>query len=238
MTVENILSLYPHAEPYFRRVPAHLRDSFILKTYDEGSIIHQRGAKLDLFGVVLEGSHSVISEFENGGVFVIETNQAISYVGEITLMASEPKSSVTLRAVTRCTVAYLPASDLWAWIEEDPQFLLKICQSTAKKLYRVSANRGERIFYSGKYLLYKYLIKQAENSGIKHQDIVSIPKTRAEICEESGVSLNTLKRHIQSLRADNVIDLHKGKIHMTKAQYDQRNEVFAEYRKVAKNGAN
>lgn len=43
---------------------------------------------------------------------MIETNKAIDFIGEVTLLANMPKTSVTIEALTENTVIYLPEKNL------------------------------------------------------------------------------------------------------------------------------
>ena len=38
---------------------------------------------------------------------MIETNRAIDFIGEVTILAEMPRTSVTIEAVTECTVIYI-----------------------------------------------------------------------------------------------------------------------------------
>ena len=81
MTLSELLTRVPELESYIRYMPDELRDRCTVRTYPPGTIIHQKDAELDYFGIVCEGYHRVINEFENGNIFMIERNDPIDFVG-------------------------------------------------------------------------------------------------------------------------------------------------------------
>lgn len=70
---------------------------------------------LTYFGIVCKGYHRVINEFENGNVFMIERNDPIDFVGEVTILAEKEKTSVTIETLTECTVLYFSRKDFEWW---------------------------------------------------------------------------------------------------------------------------
>lgn len=108
MTLSELLIKVPELENYLRYMPEELKTRCTIKTYPPKTIIHQKDAELDYFGIVCEGYHRVINEFENGNVFMIERNDPIDFVGEVAILAGKPRTSVTIETTTDCTVLYFP----------------------------------------------------------------------------------------------------------------------------------
>ena len=108
MTLTDLRKKVPELENYLRYMPEELKTRCTIKTYPPKTIIHQKDAPLDYFGIVCEGYHRVINEFENGNVFMIERNDPIDFVGEVTILAGKPRTSVTIETTTACTVLYFP----------------------------------------------------------------------------------------------------------------------------------
>ena len=114
MTLTELRKKVPELENYLRYMPEELKTRCTIKTYPPKTIIHQKDAPLDYFGIVCEGYHRVINEFENGNVFMIERNDPIDFVGEVTILAGKPRTSVTIETTTACTVLYFPEKILKA----------------------------------------------------------------------------------------------------------------------------
>ena len=123
MTLSELLIRVPELEDYIRYMPEALKDRYTIRTYPAGTIIHQKDAELDYFGIVCEGYHRVINEFENGNVFMIERNDPIDFIGEVTILAGKPRTSVTIETTTPCTVLYFSRKDFEDWIAQDIHFL-------------------------------------------------------------------------------------------------------------------
>lgn len=58
----------------------------------------------------------MINEFENGNVFMIEKNEAIDFIGEVTILAEKPLTSVSIETLTECVVFMISREDFEMWI--------------------------------------------------------------------------------------------------------------------------
>ena len=215
MTLEELLLKVPELENYIRYMPEELKSRYTIKTYAPKTIIHQKDELLDYFGIVCEGYHRVINEFENGNVFMIERNDPIDFVGEVTILAGKERTSVTIETLTECTVLYFSRKDFEDWIENDIHFLRLVSRKVAYKLYRSSYNRGSKLFYPPQYLLLDYLVKYLAE---EHKSSGMIPKTRQQLYEEIGISVKTLNRTIQKLKEEHLVSTVKGKLSLSEEQ--------------------
>ncbi len=89
MTLEELEKEVPELSDYTRTMPPEIRQHVLIKKHPPGGLIHQKDCELQFFGIVAIGENRVINEFENGKVYMIETNHAIDFVGEVTLLAKE-----------------------------------------------------------------------------------------------------------------------------------------------------
>lgn len=227
MTLEELLSEVPELETYLRYMPPELKTRYTIRTYPPGTIIHQKDEVLNVFGIVCKGYHRVINEFENGNVFMIERNDPIDFVGEVTILAGKEKTSVTIETLTECTVLYFSRKDFEWWISRDIHFLGLVSSKVAYKLYRSSYNRGRRLFYPPQHLLMVYLTQFVEEQRQDKKTGI-IPRTRQELYEETGISIKTLNRTIQKMKADGMIGICRGKISLTEEQYEEMKRYLRE----------
>ena len=86
MTLEELRKEVPELENYLKYMPKELEQRYWIKTYAPGVIIHQKDYELEYFGIIARGEHRVINEFQNGNVFMIEKNEPIDFVGEVTIL--------------------------------------------------------------------------------------------------------------------------------------------------------
>lgn len=236
MRYEELLALAPALREYTASIPEGLDGQFVLRTYGPHELIHQKDTPLDRIGILLKGTFRVVNEFENGNVFMIELNDAISFTGEVTLLAGAATTSVTIETVTECVLAFLPVEVFDAWLRSDIALLRAVSQHVASKLYCSSYSRGERLFYSAKYVLLKYLTQQAQNGGIRAADRVVIRKTRQEIGEEVGMTVKTINRILARFCQDGLLSMDRGKVSMESAQYQAALRELKVYISESRNG--
>lgn len=218
MTIEDVLKQVPELSDYIRTMPDKIRERCVVKVHLPGYIIHQKDADLDYFGIVAAGEHRVINEFENGNVFMIERNEPIDFIGEVTILADMPRTSVTIETTTESTIIYMSRKDFEEWIAEDIYFLRLVSRKVAFKLYRSSYNRGAKLFYPPHFLLLDFLLRYAQTHPKTVDGTLVFPLTRQQICEETGITVKTLNRTIGRLKEDQVIGIYKGKIMMSREQ--------------------
>lgn len=219
MVLENLLKMVPELETYIKNMPEYVKESYFIKVVPPGKVIHQKNCKLDYFAFICSGEHRVINEFENGNIYMIEKNEPIDFVGEVTILSGAEKTSVTLETITECTLLQIPRSDFEKWIANDINLLSLIAKKVAFKLYRSSYNNGAKLFYPPSFILVDYIIQYAVKSSIESLSVV-IPLTRQELSDELGISIKTLNRTIKKLKDEDLLSTVKGKISIDKKQYE------------------
>lgn len=162
MTLEDLEKEIPELYGYTKTMPPEIRQKARIKVHPPGGLIHQKDCELQYLGIVAKGENRVINEFENGKIYMIETNQAIDFIGEVTLLANLPRTSVTIEALTANTVVYIPRKDAEKWVDSDPHILRKMAQRTAFKLYRSSYNNGLKLYYPPAFLIADHLVRLYE----------------------------------------------------------------------------
>lgn len=229
--MEQLKQEYPAVEPYLRNMPKRLESRFTVRRYPPGRIIHQKQTRLDYFGIVCGGDHRVINEFENGNVYMIEKNEPVDFIGEVTILAGMEETSVTIESLTECTVMMFSRADFEYWISVDLNFLRMVAGKVAFKLYRSSYNRGARLFYPPNFLVLDYILKHAEAARVASKGQVTIPKTRQQMSEELGMTVKTINRAVARLKEEGVISICKGKIAMSSEQYEKGKRELRNYMK-------
>lgn len=237
MRYGELLELAPGLREFTAQIPEDLDGCFQLKTYPAHTLIHQKDSPLERIGILLQGTFRVVNEFENGNVFMIEMNEAVSFIGEVTLLAEAGTTSVTIETVTDCLVAFLPAETFDAWLRRDIGLLRAVSRHVAAKLYCSSYNRGERLFYSAKYVLLKYLVRQAGEQGAGSAELTVLSKTRRQISEEVGLTEKTINRTLAQLVKDGVLSIQRGKAAFSAEQYRRAQRELRVYMSQSKNGA-
>lgn len=226
MTLEELEKEVPELLDYTADMPDSLRSLTFVKVYSAGEIIHHKDTELPYFGIVAKGENRVINQLKNGKVFMIEVNHPIDFIGEVTILAGKPTTSVTIQAVTETTVVYLPRRKAEQWLSNDIRILSRVSRHVAFKLYRSSYNNGLNIFYPPSYILADYLVRTYEQllpdvvvfSPTEKKSII-IPRTHEWLEEELGMNIKTLERAIRTLREKEYFEIKKGKISINFEQY-------------------
>lgn len=231
MTLTDLEEKIPALLEYTKNMPEDIRSRCIIRKHAADSLIHQKDMELTCFGIVASGENRVINELDNGNVYMIERNHAIDFIGEVTILAGMPRTSVTIEAVTENTIVYLSRRDAEQWLSKDINILRLAAGHTAYKLYRSSYNNGTNLFYPPNYLLLDYLVKYGMQHGISSDQTITVQKTRTLLQEELGINVKTLNRTIKQLKDDGFFHILKGKITFTYVQYLSMLEWLKELRK-------
>ncbi len=223
MTLDQLERQVPALKDYTNHMPEEIRMRCVIHTYPAGSTISRKGMELNRFGIVALGENRVVNELENGNVFVIETNKAIDFIGEVALVAGMEQTSVTIEAMTESVIVFISQQDAKHWLDTDINILRLVAQHIAFKLYRCSSSNGTKLFYPPSYLLMDYVVNYAVQRGFEDPnppEHVTVNRTRQQLQEELGVPVKTLNRTISRLKSDGFLDVQKGKITFTPAQYE------------------
>ena len=233
MTIKDLEKEIPGLTEYTKTMPEEIRKKAFVKVYPPGKLIHQKDCELQFFGIVAKGENRVINEFENGKIYMIETNRAIDFIGEVTILAEMPRTSVTIEAVTECTVIYISRKDAETWIRNDQHILRLMARRTAFKLYRSSYNNGLKLYYPPTFLLADYLVRAYEGSLSEQTDTIFpengafiLQKIRERLSEDLGMNIKTLDRTIRSMQKNGYFNLTKGKISFGYEEYIKMKEFI------------
>lgn len=237
MTLQELENEVPKLRDYTSTMPQQLRQLAHIKIHPPGGLIHQKDYALHYLGIVAKGENRVINEFENGKIYMIETNKAIDFIGEVTLLAHMPKTSVTIEALSANTVIYLPRREAEEWVNTDIHILRKMAEHTASKLYRSSYNNGLKLYYPPIFLLADHLVRlyeqAAEDTSFEKQGLPPpfiLQKTRERLGEELGMNIKTLDRAIHSMQKDGYFSLVKGKIRLTFEEYQRIKDYITTFK--------
>jgi CRP-like cAMP-binding protein len=167
-----------------------------------GSISIERGSELCHEGdvgralyLVQEGELEVIV----GGrpVAVIEAGEL---VGEVAVLLKEvPKRTATLRALTPCRLACIPAAEFSSVAEQRPSLLVTIARILSGRI-----NRTNRIASNIKQVLWEelsLLAKSPKSCEAAFQEIVNLFPREAEVAAEARANLKRSYQTYQEMQA-------------------------------------
>ena len=212
MKLEDLENLNPDFKFFTEHMPEYIKNSFFTKKYRIGEQITSKYESLENFGILVTGQTRVINEFENGNIYMLESNPAIDYIGEVTILANQKLTSVSIEAAKPSLIFFVPRKYAEKWIFEDLALLRRLSARVAYKLYRSSIENGMKFFYPSDYIFIDYLIKKASQNNVKERQYVKIDDTRMMIAEEIGMNIKTLNRTISKLKDKDWFSVNKGKI--------------------------
>jgi len=215
MTLADLENLNPDFKFFTKSMPEYVKNSFYIKKYEIGEQITSKYESLEKFGILITGQTRVTNEFENGNIYMLESNPAIDYIGDVTILADQKFTSVSIEAAKPSLVFFVPRKYAEKWIFEDLVLLKKISARVACKLYCTSIENGMKFFYPSDYIFIDYIIKKSSQNNIKELQCVKIDETRTMIAEEIGMNIKTLNRTISKLKDKDLFSINKGKINIS-----------------------
>ena len=86
-------------------------------------------------------------------------------------------------------------------------------------------------------MLLKYLVRQAEEQGVRTAGQVVLNKTRRQISEEVGLTEKTINRTLTQFVKDGVLSIRRGKAAFSAEEYHRAQKELRVYMSQSKNGA-
>lgn len=214
--LSNDLSSNP-LDDLLSRMPEEIRRRSSVRTIAAGETITKKGGEANCVFILLKGEARVVNEFPNGERYIFAQITSKDFIGEVENLADETEYSSNVEAITDCKIMVLAAKSFSRWFEQDPLILMAISKIIAKKLYLTSSQTGTVKFYSGIHKLQAYIIRYCSN--IKAEETFLINRNRQQIADEIGTSVKTVNRSIQKLKANGLLLVKRGKIHISTDQY-------------------
>lgn len=200
------MSRYPNIAHMISGMPERIWAACRLESHQRGEMLFERGDNVTHVYILCSGTAVISSHAVSGKemrvVFVKEGNT----IGEMEALASESSMVYNARAYTSCRVILLSVMSFLDWMDSDPIICRVMVEVMAKKLH-VAANEVSE------YTQYDAIVRLAtliysEKSG-------RLAMTRQELADTCGISVRTVNRCLQKLKAENLISSKRGKIFTT-----------------------
>ncbi|GKX30406.1 hypothetical protein SH1V18_28860 [Vallitalea longa] len=218
MLLQELMEEQPKLKRMLDGMPVSIKERCRLKTYKSSSTILKKGEEIKFVNILCKGELNVINEFANGSIYIIDTNKAIDFIGEMEVLADEDKAIVTNEAKTDCVVLRISKNDFMKWIECDNYITLILAKRLATRSCHTSFYQGYSHYYPAVHMIKRFMIEYVKNE-INNNDMVYINKKRQEIADILGISVKTVGRNISKLKEQGLVTIKKGKIYINKKQY-------------------
>jgi CRP/FNR family transcriptional regulator, cyclic AMP receptor protein len=216
--VKELQKQYPHSWEILDKIPPNVRERGQLVKISPYQQTARKGEPILFVDVLIAGQMRVLNEFESGSVFGFAYLSPLAYIGSYEVVAERPYYSATTESVSECSLIRLKKEDFHSWFQKDPQFTREVAFRMANNICDQSYRHGEILFYPSTYLTADYLIRMFENLEGEPKKILS---DRQEIADHLGFSVRTVNRCIRELKEENLVEIEKGKLTISSAQYKQ-----------------
>ncbi|GMQ60233.1 hypothetical protein AN1V17_46330 [Vallitalea sediminicola] len=219
MLLQELMEYQPKLRRILEGMPSNIKERCRLKTYKSDSTIIKKGEDIKYVDILCKGELNVVNEFANGSIYIFDTNKAIDFIGEMEILADEPRAVVTNVAKTDCIVFRILKTDFMKWIECDNYITLMLAKKLAARSCYTSCYQGYSHYYPAVHMIKRFIIEYVK-SEINDNNIVYINKKRQEIADILGMSVKTVGRNITKLKERGLVTIKKGKIYIDKKQYE------------------
>lgn len=204
-------------------MPEPVKNRCAIVRLQAGNILFYKGDLVEGIFILCKGNIKIMNIFSKGNVFIVSENDKSTFIGEQAILAGQRKASVTIEAVTDCTMIRIPIDAFLKWVDEDHALTKFLLRDLAIRLYPLSMEHGNRSYLSCNYLLEKYLVKVYEKSP---EEEVRVMETRQTIADKLGISLRSVERGISTLKENGLLTNRKRKIFINEVQYHQLLELM------------
>lgn len=209
--IENI-----KAREFIEKIPKNIKSNCKLIKIEKDKILILKDNDIEKIYVNLQGSMKVRNEFENGFVYDFANIEEIAFIGAMEIMANKETYSSTLRTTSSCIILEMEKEDFTYWIKNDLNLSLEVLSFVSRSMYEQSLKVGQVLAYPAICNLTSYLIHVFES---ENNDIVILKKSREEIGSILGLSVRTINRNLKKLKEENLINVNRQYISITKEQY-------------------
>jgi len=232
-----LLRKQPLLKSYATDLPAEIDGTFTIQKFAAKSTIYSKGDSLSRIGILISGRVRALTEVETGYTYMLGQRSPVAFIGAIGYLANTKCASARYEAVTDCEIAFISTKNFEYWLKSNPHFLWTVSSIMADKLYDYVCNKSaEHRFMPTIYLLLKHILSEPMQFSTCESSLYILTKPRHQISEELGIPLKTINRTVAALVQDGAITLTRGKISLTRAQYQNGPSYLSDYSLRSRNG--
>lgn len=237
MRYSELVAMQSKLTEFSKVIPTIIDGKFHTVEYSAQQIILNKDEPIHKVGILYAGKCRTVFDHETGNVFVLQNQEAVSFIGALACLGGGLLASAKFEAVTSCKVAYLKREVFEKWLELDPKFYQSLSRYYCGRFYNYFLYKGAELLYSSpSYRVLTYLLSSIRNQSIQILDENYIYKTREIISQEIGVPIKTLNRTLRGLIDDGAISIKRRKIMITKQQFLMSECYLEKYKNAFKNG--
>lgn len=179
------------------------------KSYSKGEIIFKEGNLPHYFFQILEGEVKMYSMNNNGKEIIQGLFKAWDTFGEPPLLIDKPYPGTAI-AKTDCIISKISQEKLMAILESHPEFAKNLLINFACRVYEKATTIQMLTSGCPKDKILNFLNKYKRDNDLK--DPVTIPFTRQQIADSTGLRVETVIRTLRKLDGENELRIINHKV--------------------------
>jgi len=205
--LEQALRRAPILEGVSERVVSELAYSGRIRRLDKGEVLFRQTDPADSAYFVHSGSIAIYLATYDGRELVINKMYPVECFGELSLITNQPRSTgAAAREDSRVIV--IPSGAFMAGMEQEPELMRRILESTAHRLRLSSERESALAFKSAPARIARVLLlldRQTARAG-------TVYITQDELAQYVGVARQTVAKTISDWREEGLVVTNRGRI--------------------------
>lgn len=226
MNSEQLYRLYPSIEGYVKALPKELAEVGAPVSVDKGSIVVFRGDTLKYAYVILRGELGIVYDAKEGKSHLYNSLTPFKIISDIEVLAEENQYCSTVIAERDSILFRIPIQAFRRCMLTCPEFSKEVTRTFASCAYRISMKRGFQAYGSAAHKLAIHILMSAMAQPPTEKRPFVVDKTRQTLAEELELSVKTINRCIDTLKAEEYMTVYNRKIQIGKDNFERMKNDF------------
>jgi CRP-like cAMP-binding protein len=203
-------------------IPSELKEKIEHISLKRGEYLFKQGDELLNIYYLVTGMLSTNISYADGTERRIVYLQPNDIVGELEILSGQKSAVYSVRAFTDCELIRIGKNSFLKAIRQDKAALSHLVSLMATKMLSTAKEiavhaQSDSLDALGLFIVHYAEDYYRENPG---SGIVTIRHTRPSIADACLMSESSVNRSVRRLKSDGLIDLVKGKIAVSRKQYE------------------
>lgn len=207
-----------YMERLFVRCPEMTEKNMTLRKVEKGRNFVTAGEPCRSIFLILKGRALGIDMQIPEKMYAFKEFGPGRFLGEFECLSAIPEYSITIRALTPCTLYVIPANLYLEWMKKDGNALFLRTQKILYDLTKQTRNDRKYLMLESMDRMILYLMESYEKEEVCSE--LCIRKTREELSGAIGFSEKTINRNAKKLEELGFLSLRTGKIYISVQQYE------------------
>lgn len=169
--------------------------------------------------LLVYGEYCSVRYSSKGQYNMLARRKGLQFLGLIEVINKFSFYEATTEVISDSIVIEIEKNYFMQQILSDTRIAMIVINNLGLKLMDSVHNTDKHLFYDSTYKFSIYVYRAWTNAEV-HGERLKIEESKEFIAQEIGVSLRSIYRSIKDLKEKNLISVHKGKIFVTKQQFE------------------